>query len=128
MVSTRAAAKKIFLRGEVWEANLEPQAHKEEPGKRQRPVLIIQTDKLNTVPHPTLIVIPGTTIIKRDKDYFPFRVALANVPDMPHETDLLIDQVRSVSYKRIVGTEPLATLSTTMLKRVEDALKELVSP
>ena len=32
------------LRGQVWEVDLEPQTHKEEPGKRNRPALVIQTD------------------------------------------------------------------------------------
>ena len=115
-----------LLRGQVWEVNFEPQAHKEEPGKRNRPALIIQTDLLNTSGHPTTIVVMGTSQVRRDKDYFPLRVALVNQAGLAQETDLLIDQIRAVSNRRFMGTQPLAVLSVNHLKRVEEALKLLV--
>ena len=114
------------LRGEIWEVNLEPQTHKEEPGKRNRPALVIQTDILNKSGHPTTMVVMGTTSVKRDKDYFPLRVALVNQSGLAQETDLLIDQIRAISKRRLMGTEPLATLSVNHLKRVEDALRLLI--
>ena len=115
-----------LLRGQVWEVNFEPQTHKEEPGKRNRPALVIQTDLLNMSGHPTTIVVMGTTQVRRDKDYFPLRVALVNQAGLAQETDLLIDQIRAVSNRRFMGTQPLATLSLNHLKRVEEALKLLV--
>ena len=115
-----------LLRGQVWEVNFEPQAHQEEPGKRNRPALVIQTDLLNTSGHPTTIVVMGTTQVRRDKDYFPLRVALVNQAGLAQETDLLIDQIRAVSNRRFMGTQPLAVLSVNHLKRVEEALKLLV--
>jgi mRNA interferase MazF len=114
------------LRGEIWEVNLEPQTHKEEPGKRNRPALVIQTDILNKSGHPTTMVVMGTTSVKRDKDYFPLRVALVNQSGLAQETDLLIDQIRAISNRRLMGTKPLATLSANHLKRVEDALRLLI--
>lgn len=115
-----------LLRGQVWEVNFEPQTHKEEPGKRNRPALVIQTDLLNSSGHPTTIVVMGTTQVRRDKDYFPLRVALVNQVGLAQETDLLIDQIRAVSNRRFMGTQPLATVSLNHLKRVEEALKLLV--
>ena len=115
------------LRGEVWEVDLEPQTHKEERGKRNRPALVIKTDALNASGHPTTIVVMGTTNVKRDKDYFSLRVALVNQPGLGQDTDPLIDQVRAVSKKRFMGTMPLTSLSTNHLKRVEAALKLLTS-
>lgn len=114
------------LRGQVWEVNFEPQTHKKEPGKRNRPALVIQTDLLNTNGHPTTIVVMGTTNVKRDKDYFPLRVALVNQPGLTQESDLLIDQIRAISNRRFMGSQPLAVLSANHLKRVEEALKLLV--
>lgn len=114
------------LRGEIWEVNLEPQTHKEEPGKRNRPALVIQTDILNKSGHPTTMVVMGTTSVKRDKDYFPLRVALVNQSGLAQATDLLIDQIRAISNRRLMGTKPLATLSANHLKRVEDALRLLI--
>ena len=114
------------LRGQIWEIDLDPQTHKAEPGKRNRPALVIQTDLLNNAGHQTTIVVVGTTQVKRDQDYFPLRIALVNQPGLPQETDLLIDQIRAISNKRFMGEQPLATLSTNHLKRVEEALKLLV--
>jgi mRNA interferase MazF len=114
------------LRGQVWEVNFEPQIHKEEPGKRNRPALVIQTDLLNQNGHATTIVVMGTTNVKRAKDYFPLRVALVNQPGLAEETDLLIDQIRAISNRRFMGTQPLATLSMNHIKLVEEALKLLV--
>ncbi len=113
------------LRGQIWEVNFEPQTHKEEPGKRNRPALAIQTDLLNTSGHPTTIVVMGTTNVKRDKDYFPIRVALVNQPGLTQDTDLLVDQIRAISNRRLMGVNPLAMLSVNHLKRVEEALKLL---
>jgi mRNA interferase MazF len=115
-----------FLRGQIWEVNLEPQTHKEEPGKHNRPALVIQTDLLNAHGHPTTIVVMGTTQVKRDKDYFPLRHALVNLAGLAQETDLLIDQIRAISNKRFMGEKPLATVSANHLKRVEEALKLLI--
>ena len=114
------------LRGQIWEVNFEPQAHKEEPGKRNRPALVIQTDLLNRAGHPTTIVVVGTTQIRRDQDYFPLRIALVNQAGLIQETDLLIDQIRAISNQRFMGTQPLATQSSNHLIIVEEALKLLV--
>ena len=61
-----------------------------------------------------------------DKDYFPLRVALVNQSGLAQATDLLIDQIRAISNRRLMGTKPLATLSVNHLKRVEDALRLLI--
>ncbi len=119
-------ASNNVLRGQIWEVDFEPQAHKEEPGKRNRPALVIQTDLLNKAGHQTTIVVVGTTQLRRDQDYFPLRVALVNQPGLLEETDLLIDQLRAISNRRFMGTQPIATLSTNHMKRVEDAIKLLV--
>jgi len=115
-----------FKRGQIWEVDLEPQSHKEEPGKRKRPALVIQTDLLNDSGHPTTIVVVGTSQVRRDKDYFPLRLALPNQAGLPMETDLLIDQVRAISNRRFMGDQPLSLLNTAQLKRVEEALKLLM--
>jgi mRNA interferase MazF len=116
-------------RGQVWEVDFEPQSHKEEPGKRGRPALVIQTDVLNHAGHATTIVIPGTTNVYRDAhgDAFPLRVALGRLPRAKEETDLLVDQIRTISNQRFMGARPLAELQRTQMKRVEEALRLLTS-
>ena len=115
-------------RGELWEVDFEPQTHKEEPGKRGRPALVIQTNILNAAGHATTIVIPGTTQVYRDAqgDGYPLRISLGKVGKLKEETDLLIDQIRTISNRRLMGDKPLAELGRTHMKRVEDALRILV--
>lgn len=115
-------------RGQVWEVDFEPQTHKEEPGKRGRPAMVIQTNILNAAGHATTIVIPGTTNIYRDAqgDGYPLRVALGKLSKMKEETDLLIDQVRTISNRRLIGDKPIAELPRTQMKRVEEALRILL--
>ena len=118
-------------RGQVWEVDFEPQVHKEEPAApdtlRGRPALIIQTNILNDAGHATTIVIPGTTQTYRDAlgDGYPLRVSLGKLPKQDAETDLLIDQIRTISNRRLMGDKPIAELSRTHMKRVEEALKIL---
>jgi mRNA interferase MazF len=119
-------ASSKFQRGQIWEVDFEPQSHKEEPGKRKRPALVIQTDLLNDSGHPTTIVVVGTSQVRRDKDYFPLRLALPHQPGLPLETDLLIDQVRAISNRRFMGDQPLTLLNPAQLKRVEEALQLLM--
>jgi mRNA interferase MazF len=114
-------------RGQLWEVDFEPQTHKEEPGKRGRPALVIQTNILNDAGHATTIVIPGTSQVYRDAhgDGYPLRIALGKPGKMTEETDLLIDQIRTISNRRVMGDKPIAELSRTHMKRVEDALRIL---
>ena len=44
---------------------------------------------------------------------------------MTRETDLLVDQIRTISNQWLMGAKPLAELSRTHMKRVGDALKIL---
>ena len=115
-------------RGQLWEVDFEPQTHKEEPGKRGRPALVIQTNILNAAGHATTIVIPGTTQVYRDAqgDGYPLRVSLGKVGKLKEETDLLVDQIRTISNTRLMGDKPLVELGRAHMKRVEDALRILV--
>lgn len=122
-------AKTVLLqRGQLWEVDFEPQTHKEEPGKRGRPALIIQTNILNDAGHATTIVIPGTTQVYRDAqgDGYPLRVSLGKVGKLKEDTDLLVDQIRTISNRRLMGVKPLAELSRAHMKRVEDAMRILM--
>lgn len=117
-------------RGEIWEVDFEPRTHKEEPGKRNRPALVLQTDLLNEAGHDTTIIIPGTTEIYRDGqgDGYPLRVAIGKAGNLAQETDLLIDQIRAISNKRFMGEGAVAKLSANHMKRVMEALRLLTGP
>ena len=117
-----------ITRGQIWMVDLTPQTFPAEPGKRERPCLVIQTDILSEAGHPTTIIIPGTTQVYRDQhgDGFPLRVPAGKLQkpgEKPKETDLLIDQIRAISNDRFMGEAPIGDLSRQVIKRVEDALK-----
>lgn len=114
-------------RGQLWEVDFEPQTHKEEPGKRGRPALVIQTNILNAAGHATTIVIPGTTQVYRDAqgDGYPLRISLGKIGKLKDDTDLLIDQIRTISNRRLMGNTPISELSRAHMKRVEEALRVL---
>lgn len=92
------------------------------------PCLVMQTDLLNGVGHPSVVVIPGTAKIYREShvDAFPLRVAIMRQQDgggLIRETELLIDQIRAITQRRLVGHAPLGVLSEDQLKRVQEALQ-----
>ena len=84
---------------EIWIADLNPQIGTE-PGKT-RPVLVIQSNLLNKIPHPSTIVCPLTTHIEKEAEIL--RVHLKKgIANLHENCDIMIDQVRSIDNKRLV--------------------------
>ncbi len=84
---------------EVWIADLNPKIGTE-PGKT-RPVLIIQTNLLNKIPHPSTFVCPITTKIEKEADIL--RVHLKKgMANLIENCDIMIDQIRSIDNKRLI--------------------------
>ena len=84
---------------EIWIADLNPQIGTE-PGKT-RPVLVVQTNLLNKIPHPSTIICPITTNIKKESDILRIHLkkGLAN---LNQDCDIMIDQIRAIDNKRLV--------------------------
>ena len=97
---------------EIWIADLNPQIGTE-PGKT-RPVLIIQTNLLNQIPHPSTIICPTTTNVKKDSDIL--RVHLKKGEANLHQNcDVMIDQIRAIDNNRLlnkVGDLPQKLIET----------------
>ncbi|HJZ39423.1 MAG TPA: type II toxin-antitoxin system PemK/MazF family toxin [Bacteroidales bacterium] len=84
---------------EIWVADLNPQIGTE-PGKT-RPVLVIQSNLLNKIPHPSTIICPITTNVEKETDIL--RVHLKKGMANLHENcDIMIDQLRAIDNKRLV--------------------------
>ena len=84
---------------EIWLADLNPQIGTE-PGKT-RPVLIVQTNLLNKIHHPSTIICPITTHVKKDAEIL--RVHLKKgMGNLHQNSDLMIDQIRSIDNKRLI--------------------------
>lgn len=82
---------------EVWIADLNPRMGTE-TGK-VRPVVIIQTDLLNSA-HPSTIVCPITTNVQPDAKIL--RVHLKKgMARLKEDCDIMIDQVRAIDVKRL---------------------------
>jgi mRNA interferase MazF len=96
---------------EVWIADLNPQLGTE--SGKIRPVLIVQTNLLNKIQHPSTIICPITTNIQKDSDVL--RIHLEKgIANMHESCDIMIDQIRAIDNKRLikkVGDIPLSLIS-----------------
>jgi mRNA interferase MazF len=85
---------------EIWIADMNPQIGTE-PGKT-RPVLVVQTNLLNKVSHPSTVVCPITTNVKKDADIL--RVNLKKgMANLHQNCDIMIDQIRAIDNKRLIS-------------------------
>lgn len=84
---------------DVWLADLNPRMGTE-PGKT-RPVIVVQTNLLNQVPHPSTLICPITSKISGKSDIL--RVHLeSGSAGLRQECDILIDQLRAIDNRRLV--------------------------
>ena len=104
-------------RGDIYLAYLNPKKGAE-VGKI-RPVLIIQTDFLNEINHPTIIVLPLST--KLINDAYPLRYRVTKKDKLEKNSDILCDQIRAISIDRL--KEKLTTLTNNELKEIENQVK-----
>jgi mRNA interferase MazF len=102
---------------EVWVADLNP-GFGTETGKT-RPVVLIQTNLLNTI-HPSTIICPLTTNVKPGATIL--RVHLPQgTAKLKEDCDIMIDQIRAIDNKRLlkkIGELP---------ERYSDSIKETLS-
>ena len=108
-------------RGEIWLANLNP-GRGTEPGKT-RPVLIVQSQALLDVDHPSTLVVPLTT--KLIDDAAPLRLRVPAGGDLAQDSDLLLDQLRAIDNNRLVKG-PLLRCTEILLAEVDQALSEVL--
>jgi mRNA interferase MazF len=84
---------------EIWIADLNPQIGTE-PGKT-RPVLVIQTNLLNQIPHPSTIICPITTNVKLDSDILRIHLKKGEA-NLHQDCDVMIDQIRAIDNNRLI--------------------------
>lgn len=83
---------------EVWIADLNPRIGTK-PGK-VRPVVVVQTNLLNTR-HPSTLICPITTNVERESEIL--RVHLAKGSSgLNQPSDVMIDQVRAIDNARLM--------------------------
>jgi len=106
---------------EIWLANLNP-TRGTEAGKC-RPVLILQNQALLDAEHPSTLIIPLTTNLIEDAE--PLRLRVKPADDLDKESDLLIDQIRSIDNKRLIKG-PLTSCKIQFMERVYTAVAEVM--
>jgi mRNA interferase MazF len=108
--------------GEVWLANLNP-GKGTEPGKT-RPVLIIQDQALLDIGHPSTLILPLTTHLIEMA--FPLRVRLKAQDKLEKNSDLLVDQIRAIDNKRLVGEAFLTQISEKKMIEIQQAICDVM--
>ncbi len=106
---------------EIWIADLNPQIGTE-TGKT-RPVLVVQTNLLNSIPHPSTIVCPITTNVQKDSDIL--RVHLKKgTANLQENCDVMIDQIRAIDNTRLL--KKVGNLPQELIKKIKENIAILM--
>ena len=106
---------------EIWIADLNPQIGTE--AGKSRPVLIVQTNLLNKILHPSTIVCPITTNVQNDSDIL--RVHLKKGMTNLHENcDIMIDQIRAIDNKRLI--KKVGKLPADLVEKVKENIAIII--
>jgi mRNA interferase MazF len=106
---------------ELWLANLNP-SKGTEPGKI-RPVVIIQTNLLNQVDHPSTLVCPLTTQLTPRKNVLRVRIPNGNY-GIEKDSEILIDQIRALDNRRLL--EKLGDLGEKEIAELRSNVKSIL--
>jgi mRNA interferase MazF len=100
---------------EIWLADLNPQIGTE-PGKTG-PVLIVQTNLLNKISHPSTIVCPLTSNVNLESEIL--RIHLENgTVNLTQPSDIMIDQIRAIDNKRLINK--IGQLPDRLIEKVKE--------
>lgn len=103
---------------EIWIADLNPQTGTE-PGKTT-PVLIIQTNLLNKIPHPSTIICPLTTSVKKDSEILRIHLKKGTA-SLQQACDIMIDQIRAIDNKRLI--KRIGKLPMELVDKIKENLQ-----
>lgn len=107
------------LRGEVWDADLEPVVGREQGGRR--PVLIVSSDHINAGPAELVIAVPITSTERR----VPSHVRLSPPEGGLRERSFIkCEDIRSISIQRL-GRQ-LGAVSEDSMAQVELSIGRLL--
>ncbi len=106
---------------EIWIADLNPQIGTE--AGKTRPVLVVQTNLLNSISHPSTIVCPITTNVQKDSDIL--RVHLKKgVANLNENCDVMIDQIRAIDNTRLV--KKVGSLPQELISKMKENIAILM--
>ncbi|SHG47862.1 mRNA interferase MazF [Flavobacterium segetis] len=100
---------------EIWIADLNPQIGTE--AGKSRPVLIVQTNFLNNISHPSTIVCPITTNVQDDSDILRVHIK-KGMANLNEDCDIMIDQIRAIDNKRLF--KKVGRLPTDLIEKIKE--------
>jgi mRNA interferase MazF len=100
---------------DIWLANLNP-SKGTEAGKT-RPVVIVQTDLLNTM-HLSTLICPVTTNVQPELEYLRIHLAKGQLDEI---SDVLVDQIRAIDNTRLISK--LGRLTQAQQVKIKDNLR-----
>jgi len=103
-----------YKRGGVYLANFNP-SRGTEPGK-VRPCIVMQSNLLNEVGHPSTTILPLTT--KLIENAAPLRFRLTSRDGLEYDSDVMLDQTRTIDNRRING-DMLTILTEQEMGKIE---------
>ena len=102
---------------EIWLADLNPQIGTE-PGK-SRPVIIVQTNLLNQISHPSSLICPLTTNIKSESEILRLHIE-AEGSGLRQKSDVMVDQIRAIDNQRL--TKKIGQLPQKLIVKLKENL------
>jgi mRNA interferase MazF len=103
---------------EIWIADLNPKIGTE-PGKT-RPVVVIQTDLLNKIYHPSTLICPLTTNIKKEAEILRVHIE-KGVANLRESCDIMIDQIRAIDNNRLI--KKIGMLPENLIEKLKENIK-----
>ena len=110
----------MLKQGCIYLANLNPNKGNE-VGKT-RPVLVMQTNWLNEINHPTITILPLSTQLI---DHSFLRVRVDKQGLLTQDSDILCDQIRTIDIKRLQNRS-IAQVSAQQMQDIEQKLHYLL--
>jgi mRNA interferase MazF len=103
-----------YRRGGIYLANFNP-SKGTEPGKI-RPCIVMQSNLLNNVGHPSTTILPLTTQLTEDAA--PLRYRVISRDGLESDSDVMLDQTRTIDNRRI-SSEMLTFLTDNEMGEIE---------
>ena len=104
-------------RFDIWVADLNPQIWTE--SGKTRPVLVVQTNLLNKIPHPSTIICPITTNTQKESEILRVHIK-KGTGNLNENCDIMIDQVRAIDNKRLI--KKIGELPDNIVDKVKENL------
>lgn len=106
---------------EIWLADLNPQIGTE--AGKVRPVVVVQTNFLNEIGHPSTIICPITTKLNNESDILRIRIEKGNY-GLNENSDIMIDQIRAIDNSRFV--RKIGLVSNEMKLKIQENIKNVL--